>query len=726
MAQEIADSKLLDTWGSSGTKIEPDISKIIEGWQLGEQPPHEYMNWLQNIFGSKLNHILKNGVATWNNETEYLAGSSVQHNGNVWLCETTNTNSEPTDLNANWGKVAINKDLTVPVDTLADLRSISYPAATVWASGYHTKNDGAFGSHIFRLKGVKTTEVDNSGTVIIATIGGTDYVYELQYDGAVNVKWFGAKGDGITDDTIAIQSTVNSIQNDKDYVIFVPVGEYICTSSIKMVTNTSLLGAEVRVYNLYVGENSPKMSMLKFINDTDGLVFDNQFFKNMFKNIAIWCGVPGGTSTKVGLRLSREDATLVNDTTWDGIGNIYENFLVYGFKTGIKISGAYSWHQKFRDFQIYNCLNSIDIETRSSHQLEFTNYYLNANPTGSFDILTTKGVIMRHGGRTFLNNGLIETIAIPIVFDTPIYSDLPNSAIMRDVTVNELYTEGFTQSVFKFFEAGILNLNNIKIPYPLGNANTSLIGLFYKNEPNEITNIYGKLITASGGLYSEGRILAKLITTNAIAQPSHYNIVLEEVSMLYNDFISLWEVGRPPNRLTIREPDNAGNSIEFIQNTSDRTRAFAVIKNSNNGYVSINSLKWTTTKGTLIDVNSMFGQLSSIDPVRVFNKQKLPIYYGNIADVNGTTKSSRSYSGVRYVNYGANTSITLIIEVGSMNIGDEFIIMDSPDGNGATCSITIGSQTIVNTSKQFVVIRKVAQDGALTADRFVVISRGAV
>lgn len=105
MAKEIADSTLLDTWSSSGLKVEPDISKIIEGWQLGEQPPHEYMNWLQNTFGSKLNHILKNGVAGWNNETEYLAGSSVQHNGNVWLCKTTNTNSAPTDVNTNWKRI---------------------------------------------------------------------------------------------------------------------------------------------------------------------------------------------------------------------------------------------------------------------------------------------------------------------------------------------------------------------------------------------------------------------------------------------------------------------------------------------------------------------------------------------------------------------------------------------------------------------------------------------
>lgn len=112
MAQEIADSKLIDTWSSSGLIVKPDISKIIEGWQLGEQPPHEYMNWLQNTFGSKLNHILKNGVTKWNDETPYLAGSSVQHSGNVWLCKTTNTNSAPTDANANWKRIITVEALT--------------------------------------------------------------------------------------------------------------------------------------------------------------------------------------------------------------------------------------------------------------------------------------------------------------------------------------------------------------------------------------------------------------------------------------------------------------------------------------------------------------------------------------------------------------------------------------------------------------------------------------
>jgi hypothetical protein len=105
MAKDIGTSNLIDVWASAGPVSEPDLSKKNEGWQLGEQPPHEFMNWLQNTFGEKLNHVLKNGVATWNNETQYTAGNAVQHNGFIWVSQTTNTNSTPTDPNAAWRRL---------------------------------------------------------------------------------------------------------------------------------------------------------------------------------------------------------------------------------------------------------------------------------------------------------------------------------------------------------------------------------------------------------------------------------------------------------------------------------------------------------------------------------------------------------------------------------------------------------------------------------------------
>lgn len=105
MAQEIGNSNLLEVWAASGAVVEPDISKIEEGWQLGEQPPHEFMNWLQNTFGAKLNHILSNGAPEWNSTTSFTAGSLAKRTGNVWIAMQPNANSEPSDGNVNWSRL---------------------------------------------------------------------------------------------------------------------------------------------------------------------------------------------------------------------------------------------------------------------------------------------------------------------------------------------------------------------------------------------------------------------------------------------------------------------------------------------------------------------------------------------------------------------------------------------------------------------------------------------
>ena len=389
MAQEIADSKLLDTWGSSGAKIEPDISKIIEGWQLGEQPPHEYMNWLQNTFGSKLNHILKNGVPQWEDTKEYLAGASVQHSGSIWLCETTNTNSEPTELNANWEKVAINKDLTVTVDTLADLKNISYPAITVWASGYHAKNDGSFGSHIFRLKGVKTTETDNSGTVIIATIGGTDYVYELQYDGPVNVKWFGAKGDGATDDTVAIQNTINfaslnktanfnSLYKENPVKVIVPDGIYLISASIDITkSHIWLIGEGRPVFKATSAINNTSFIITLNYEATDsGSLYDMKISNISFQRINSNPYLSGYDSSTFG---SGAGYNFINSCNGIYVGNVHysiiENCHFIGLRCGIKQIGSWLFDIKgcnfiYNDRHIYGVNNDGNTSSNNANSIE--------------------------------------------------------------------------------------------------------------------------------------------------------------------------------------------------------------------------------------------------------------------------------------------------------------------------------------------------------------------
>ena len=77
-------------------------------------------------------------------------------------------------------------NITHTVDTIEVLQAMSDKHNLVYVTGYHAKDDGAFGSNFFKLV-TDIGQVDNGGT-IIRTVNG---VYELQYSGAVNVKWFG-------------------------------------------------------------------------------------------------------------------------------------------------------------------------------------------------------------------------------------------------------------------------------------------------------------------------------------------------------------------------------------------------------------------------------------------------------------------------------------------------------------------------------------------------------
>ncbi len=65
--------------------------------------------------------------------------------------------------------------------------------------------------------------------------------YQRDINESINVKWFGAKGDGKTDDTKAFQDMLNYLEKIKlNYRVFIPEGEYIITKALHIKGNNTM------------------------------------------------------------------------------------------------------------------------------------------------------------------------------------------------------------------------------------------------------------------------------------------------------------------------------------------------------------------------------------------------------------------------------------------------------------------------------------------------------
>lgn len=163
-------------------------------------------------------------------------------------------------------------------------------------------------------------------------------------EGAVNVKDFGAKGDGITDDTIAIQNAINSNKS----IIYVPSGTYLTTSPLLVPNGKTIIG------------DNPKTTIIKNVSSN---VFELTGNTNLSgDNVIIESlQILGYNRQNIAINLENlETCAYAN----------FNNLLISKFNIAIKGS------QNDRFIPIYNCRlhnNEIAIYVRNNHPLIYSN-----------------------------------------------------------------------------------------------------------------------------------------------------------------------------------------------------------------------------------------------------------------------------------------------------------------------------------------------------------------
>ena len=98
------------------------------------------------------------------------------------------------------------------VANIAALRALTSGANVVIVEGYYSAGDGGGGVYTLGSPGT-----DNGGTVIVSPTGTW---YLNTQGGPFTVRQFGATGDGVTDDTAAIQRAVNAAQVNGGAIYF--------------------------------------------------------------------------------------------------------------------------------------------------------------------------------------------------------------------------------------------------------------------------------------------------------------------------------------------------------------------------------------------------------------------------------------------------------------------------------------------------------------------------
>ena len=132
-----------------------------------------------------------------------IGNIDIDSDGNI-AEQLKDLNNNINDLNTNIKKKAYFFN-TVEEMKAANLHSNDF----VITLGYYTANDGGGASYIIRAK--KTNDIEDNGSIHFLN---NNWVAELIIENnKVNVKQFGAKGDGIVDDSDAIRNAVNSYTN---------------------------------------------------------------------------------------------------------------------------------------------------------------------------------------------------------------------------------------------------------------------------------------------------------------------------------------------------------------------------------------------------------------------------------------------------------------------------------------------------------------------------------
>jgi hypothetical protein len=126
-------------WAESGSTSNPGDPKIQAGWGA-ELPTAEVFNWILNRIDEAVKHLFENGVAQWDDATDYTEGALTLYSGVLYRSlQTPNVDQTPGAAPTYW-QVALTEDIAAAL-----AGTVGTPGA---ANKFVTNDDPRVGSRI--------------------------------------------------------------------------------------------------------------------------------------------------------------------------------------------------------------------------------------------------------------------------------------------------------------------------------------------------------------------------------------------------------------------------------------------------------------------------------------------------------------------------------------------------------------------------------------------------
>ena len=261
-------------------------------------------------------------------------------------------------------------------NTVADMKAdIKLKAGDMAITlGYYEPNDGGGAEYIIRKK--TEEDIDDGGSVHI--IG--NLVAELIVEDGVNVKQFGAKGDGINDDTNYIQTAINFCKNKinvntiylSNCLIIIPTGRYIINDTIILPIFCKLqpIGQVLFLSNvennstLWINSGEKDMFINKLHCYYDGAYSQGGIINSSCGALVLQRNTPNNPLHDVNDLQSISVGIEVGDREQNNYQRvsrcIINNIAVHGFAKALKINAQNTYIIKFEN--LYLLRNRINVE----------------------------------------------------------------------------------------------------------------------------------------------------------------------------------------------------------------------------------------------------------------------------------------------------------------------------------------------------------------------------